>query len=215
MKDYYKILGVAPQASPIEIKKAYRALAFKYHPDKNPDNPLAEAHFKELQEAYATLSVPRRRKQYDDERWLMGMGSNTRYKEAVTPGWIVSVCMELNASLAKMDTYRMSQRTLQAYILLILTDSHIGVLHKHNDVAANSAIVEALIKATARLEVQYLPEINQRLTMLASGNNNMLEAIHQHSAIRTRQARSEAMYPYIILVVTLALCFFMYLYSSK
>jgi len=64
-KDYYKILGVAKSASPEEIKKAYRKLALKYHPDRNKGNKSAEAAFKDLNEAYAVLRDPEKRKQYD------------------------------------------------------------------------------------------------------------------------------------------------------
>ena len=64
-KDYYKILGVAKTASQDDIKKAYRKLAMKYHPDRNKDNPGAEDKFKELGEAYAVLGDPEKRKQYD------------------------------------------------------------------------------------------------------------------------------------------------------
>ncbi len=64
-KDYYKILGVAKTASEDEIKKAYRKLAVKYHPDKNPDNKPAEEKFKEANEANEVLSDPDKRKQYD------------------------------------------------------------------------------------------------------------------------------------------------------
>lgn len=64
-RDYYEVLGVGKNADDAEIKKAYRALAKKYHPDVNPGNAEAEAKFKEASEAYAVLSDPDKRRQYD------------------------------------------------------------------------------------------------------------------------------------------------------
>jgi curved DNA-binding protein len=64
-KDYYKILGVNKNASAEEIKKAYRRLATKYHPDKNPGDKKAEEKFKEISEAKEVLSDPEKRKMYD------------------------------------------------------------------------------------------------------------------------------------------------------
>lgn len=64
-KDYYTILGVDKEATQTELKKAYRKLAIKYHPDKNPDNPAAEEKFKEAAEAYSVLNDPEKRKVYD------------------------------------------------------------------------------------------------------------------------------------------------------
>ncbi len=72
-KDYYKLLGVEKDATQEEIKKAYRKLALKYHPDRNPDNKEAEEKFKEITEANEVLSNPEKRKKYDQ------LGANWKY----------------------------------------------------------------------------------------------------------------------------------------
>jgi molecular chaperone DnaJ len=64
-RDYYEVLGVAHGATPDELKKAYRKLALQFHPDRNSDDPRAEEKFKEASEAYAVLSDPDKRRQYD------------------------------------------------------------------------------------------------------------------------------------------------------
>ncbi|HEY5134161.1 MAG TPA: molecular chaperone DnaJ [Candidatus Nanopelagicales bacterium] len=73
-KDYYKALGVSKDASAAEIKKAFRSLAKKHHPDSNENDPKAEARFKEVSEAYDVLSDDAKRKEYDEARALFTSG---------------------------------------------------------------------------------------------------------------------------------------------
>ena len=71
-RDYYEVLGVDRKATPDEIKKAYRKMAIKYHPDKNPGDKAAEEKFKEAAEAYDVLSNPEKREKYDQFGHSMG-----------------------------------------------------------------------------------------------------------------------------------------------
>src|SRR5215510_3920465 len=82
-RDYYDVLGVPRTATMEEIKKAYRTLARKHHPDVNPGDKTAEEKFKELNEAYTVLSDPEKRKRYDE------LGPNWKAGTDFTPppGW--------------------------------------------------------------------------------------------------------------------------------
>src|SRR3970040_500177 len=78
-RDYYEILGVSRDARDEEIKKAYRKLARKYHPDLNPNNKQSEEKFKEVQEAYEVLSDAEKRRKYDQ------LGANWKNGAEFTP----------------------------------------------------------------------------------------------------------------------------------
>jgi molecular chaperone DnaJ len=73
-KDYYRVLGVSDNASPKDIKSAYRKLSRQYHPDANPDDAAAEERFKEVSAAYDVVGDPEKRKEYDEVRKLGPMG---------------------------------------------------------------------------------------------------------------------------------------------
>lgn len=79
-RDYYQILGVKKDASPKEIKEAYRQLAFKYHPDRNKENPEASEEMKSVNEAYAVLSDATKRHEYDTLREQFGSSAHHRFR---------------------------------------------------------------------------------------------------------------------------------------
>jgi hypothetical protein len=85
MQDYYRLLAVAPDATLDEIKRAYRRLALQYHPDHNPDDPEAEARFKEITLAYGVLSDPERRTAYDRARAAPAAGEGGQRQPRVDP----------------------------------------------------------------------------------------------------------------------------------
>src|SRR6185436_5537488 len=92
-RDFYEVLGVNRDASDDDIKKSYRKLAMKWHPDRNPDNPKAEDHFKEAKLAYEILSDPKKRGAYDqfghagvDPSAMAGAGAGARHRGRIHPG---------------------------------------------------------------------------------------------------------------------------------
>ncbi len=80
-KDYYEILGVRPDASAQQLKEAYRKLAFRWHPDRNPANSEAISRMKDLNEAYAVLSDPTKKQEYDSLRSHFGDTAYGRFRQ--------------------------------------------------------------------------------------------------------------------------------------
>jgi len=81
-KDYYETLGVEEQTDPEAIKKTYRKLAFRYHPDRTGNDPEATQKMKEINEAYATLSDPVKRREYDSLRAAYGPAAYSRFRQS-------------------------------------------------------------------------------------------------------------------------------------
>lgn len=80
-KDYYRILGVEQNDGPKRIKEAYRELAFKYHPDRNKENPESIEKMKAVNEAYAVLSNPKKRREYDALRQEFGSSAYSQFRK--------------------------------------------------------------------------------------------------------------------------------------
>src|SRR6476659_7353734 len=107
IKDYYRILNIKPAASAAEIKNAYRRLAMKYHPDRNPDDALAAAVFSEMAEAYKVLSNPEARRQYNYQRYYTAVQEYSKPAEPIEI--LLLKIIRLKKQIANADPYRFNR----------------------------------------------------------------------------------------------------------
>ena len=135
-KDYYKVLGVKKDASADEIKKAYRKLAIKYHPDKNAGDKAAEDKFKEANEANEVLSDADKRKKYDElgENWQQ----NQQYQQYANQAAAIEAVLLQKNFMAMADNFR---AFLNRYLAVALA------------LAVQGSVVRALKKAKTRKQL--------------------------------------------------------------
>lgn len=176
-KDYYKILEVSPDASAADIKKSYRKLAFKYHPDKNADNEMSEARFKEIQEAYKVLSHTQKRLDYNRRRYP-GHSYKKQPHIPTTPQIILHKAAELSKKVASMDPYRLNMEVLFMHIQKILSPANKAVLMEHKDAVANRRIIDLLLKCSGPLPLADIKKICDELAFLAPGDKDVQDQIN-------------------------------------
>lgn len=210
LKDYYKILEVTPAATQEEIKRSFRKLALKYHPDKNGGSPLSDAVFKEIQEAWEVLSDPQQREEYNYKRWFNRSIGERFTQRALTPAAILDECQRLKNYVVTMNIFQVDYDALSFHIRQLLSDSNIGILHQFNDMQTNRAVSRTLLKAATPLPLSYLQPIALLLAKLAGPDESTLQVIHD--AVRQRKRRDFwDKYKWVVVVVITALiCWMMY-----
>lgn len=116
-KDYYQALGVDRNATPEQIRQAYRKLAFQYHPDRNCADPAATERMKQINEAYATLSSPTKRREYDALREQYGDLAYDRFRQAHSPEDIFrgSDIAQVFEELARSFGFRSSEEIFREF----------------------------------------------------------------------------------------------------
>lgn len=215
LKDYYMILDIPASATAPEVKKAYRAMAFKYHPDTNAGDVYAESYFRDVQEAYSILSDELRRAQYDNDRWLSGMTDRARTQEQVTPMWILKETIKLNNHMTGIDVYRMNHKALHAYLMQLLNDSHMAMLLQREEPSVNESIVKMILQATRPLKLSFMLPVAALLQELAVDDAALHHRIDEALRARKSQHKWQVYQPYVIAAITLLLVLCMYLWAAK
>lgn len=208
LKDHYRTLGVAQGASSAEIRDAFRTLAKKYHPDKAPENPHATSHFKEIREAYETLSHPARRAAYDEERWLRGMSQRSRHPRSLNPDWILQEARRLRRHMTTIDSYRMNHAALRDYVRSLLSPEHLSILQ---DAAEHRRLLLDEILASLRhMRFEFAEQLQPELLMLARNSPESDEKIRVWLQQRKSTSRETWVLPTVVLLFVLAFCLLMW-----
>ncbi|MEP7278002.1 MAG: J domain-containing protein [Bacteroidota bacterium] len=210
LKDYYKTLGVQPNASMQQIKKSFRQLAQRHHPDKNPGNAVAEAVFREIQEAYETLIDAGKREEYNYKRWYNRSVNNKFSPEPLTPAAILRASKKLCDDMQTVNPARIDFDTLSHHIRQLLGDQNTAILLQHNDEKINAAFIGNILPSAGLLPIRYLEPITAVLLRIA-GNNVLLTGSIQNFIVRHRQQYRWQKYqaPGVVLL-TLFLCLIIY-----
>jgi molecular chaperone DnaJ len=153
LKDYYKILGVSSAASLQDIKKSYRRLALKHHPDKNQGNKISEAKFKEIHEAYKVLSDEKKRQDYNHKKFDRKYGLHK--KSPTTPETAHSIFRkseELKKKVSQMDADRINREALYQQLQNIFSAYNIALLKADNNRHINRILIKNALEVSRHLD---------------------------------------------------------------
>jgi curved DNA-binding protein CbpA len=209
VKDYYTILGIPAGSSPEAVKKAYRRLVMRFHPDKTGGDAYTAAYFREVQEAYDVLSDPLRREDYHQQRSLWkATGKAFDQSGPLTPDLVLRQAVRLHETVRVMDRYRMDQEGIGHSIQRILRDA-VG-LTDFRDLRTNAQIVHFLLLAAEPLPRRLLLAFREPMEELASGDDAVLG---ETADFFRRKKREQVLTRYqtpLLILAALALCYLAY-----
>jgi DnaJ domain len=216
VKDYYKILELPPNAGQEEVKKNFRKLAIRFHPDKTGGNRQKDAWYHEIQEAYTVLSDPAKKAQYLQERWLL-KSKGLPFYEAIplTPEFIEQRFRAKRVEVSHMDHFRMDDQRLQKELLLLASDEILDALAENPDPPANFQIIEHLFYCMEPLEYQYIITLKPVLLKIARHQPDLQKKIEYWYQKRKRQHWWDRKQGWIIGGITLLLCLLIALLTGR
>ena len=207
LKDYYKILELKPQASLQDIRKHFRRLAMRYHPDKHPEDKVALAHFREIQEAYEVLMDPLKREQYHQERWYArSVGKKMKGSAPPTTGTILQELLALEKHLSGQDPFRTDQLSAYHSLETLLSEDAMDILREEQDPELLPEILRLSLSCGTHLPYPQALALTEKIGGLYSPDSQAAAQISHYLALRKRAAWWERWKVPLLLLVTIALC---------
>ena len=214
IKDYYKILGVSPTASANEIKKAYRKMAMKHHPDTNPGDVATENLFLEIKEAYDVLIDPALREEYNYKRWYNRTIGKDFVRQPHNAHDVLNECKKLNNYLAGVNQFQVEYDALCHHIHELLNDINMGILQQSGENLLINQVIKLLLHASDPLPYRYQEAIMEKLQQLAGDDKEMHDRIKLHLKHQQQKAVFEEYKIAAVIVLTLIICLIIY-FASK
>ncbi len=207
VKDYYKILELPPNAGQEEVKRSFRRLALRFHPDKTGGNKHKDAWYREIQEAYSVLSDPAQKAAYLQDRWLLKSKGVPFYETIpLTPDYIEQRFRLKRLEVSQMDHFRMDDQRLQRELLQLANDEIIEALAENPEPLATLQIVEHLLYCMEPLAFQYIAPLKPVLLKIAPYQPGLQMKIEKWYQKRARQHWWDSKQGWIIAAATILLC---------
>lgn len=199
MKDYYKILGINIHATTIDIKKSYRKLAIKYHPDKNNNSKESEEIFKKISEAYEVLSNKEKKRDYDIQYQYKDNlkkekkdDNKQEYKpkeEILTPQTFLNTFQNLKKKLTNINAENINQNSLFENIKNTLNQQNLKFLISKNSYEINNKIIDEVLICCILLHYDYIKLLEPTLVKLAGSDNQKIIKIYEFAKRRKRKSQ--------------------------
>ncbi len=210
-KDYYTILQLQPGASLDDIKKAYRHLAMRYHPDKNQGNTYASSYFQEVREAYEVLSDPEKREAYHIQRnYWKSSGRAFAERTAVTPSLLLKQAKALHDKVSHMDVFRMDHQGVQRQILQLIPDEVLNQLTPFGDSAAQEDALHFLMEAAKPLPYLFITKLAAQWKKLPGISIAAQERIQRFLKEKQAAHQREKLRTPLLILVAFLLCYLVY-----
>jgi DnaJ-domain-containing protein 1 len=208
LKDYYQILEVEPQASDSDIRSSFRRLAKQFHPDRNPDDQVAAAHFREVQEAYDTLTDPYKKEIYLQQRWYeQSMGRRMTGMKALTPVSVLKDILHLDKYVSLQNPYHLDKAGLLDYLLQTLSPEAIELLRNEPDTDILGVVLTTTLNCARHLKPAQALALADRLNSLAGAEPRLKPILDKYLATVRAEHFWERIRIPILLVVSLLICY--------
>lgn len=214
LKDYYAILEVNPTASQLVIKKAYRKLALKYHPDKNGGNKIYEQKFKDIAEAYRVLSDNKRRNDYNYARFGYTQSAQKTNHYSTGLKYILLTAKKLHNHIAAADPDRLNLIAVKKQLDELLIGNNLKILLDQAQEKEKQTFIRNILYSSRFLPYTQVKSFIPKLVKLAGADNSMLIEISNFEKNIKRASLWNEYKILAVLLLVMLFCLLIYFISN-